>query len=37
MSLGLPGFDNDDDDIDNDDDKISEDKVGLALKTDAIC
>lgn len=32
MSLGLPGFDNDDDDIDNDDDRISEDKVGFALK-----
>lgn len=29
VSLSLPGFDNDDDDIDNDEDKISEDKVGL--------
>lgn len=28
VSLSLPGFDNDDDDIDNDDDRISEDKVG---------
>lgn len=37
VSLSLPGFDNDDEDIDHDDDKISEEKVGLTLKTDAIC